>query len=145
LGTSLIGAAELIGEGLTAAVSDRIGLKRALVVGLSLCGISYLVLPLLESSLAASLCGLAILFLMFEFSMVTSLTLCTEILPGYRATMMSGFFATAGIGRVLGALMGGVVWQAGGMLATGCLSGVLTFLGMLCLVRGLRGWNQGDA
>jgi predicted MFS family arabinose efflux permease len=89
------------------------------------------------------LTGLAILFFIFEFTMVTSLSLCTEILPGFRATMMSGFFATAGIGRVLGALMGGAVWQAGGILATGCVSGGLTFLGMLCLMRGLKGWQSG--
>ncbi len=144
LGTSLIGVAELVGEALTAAISDRIGLKRALVAGLGLSVMSYLALPFIEPSLAASLCGLAILFFIFEFTMVTSITLCTEILPGSRATMMSGFFATAGIGRVLGALMGGVVWQTGGILATGCLSGMLTFLGMLCLLRGLKGWDRVD-
>ncbi len=144
LGTSLIGVAELVGEGLTAAVSDRIGLKRALVAGLGLSVMGYLALPFLERSLAVSLGGLAVLFLIFEFTMVTSITLCTEILPGFRATMMSGFFATAGIGRVVGALMGGAVWQTGGILATGCLSGGLTFLGMLCLVRGLKGWRQAD-
>lgn len=144
LGTSLIGVAELAGEGLTAAISDRIGLKRSLVAGLSLSVMSYLGLPFLEPSLAASLCGLAILFFIFEFTMVTSLTLCTEILPGSRATMMSGFLATAGIGRVIGALMGGAVWQAGGILATGCLSGGLTFLGMLCLLLGLKEWDRAD-
>ena len=144
LGTSLIGVAELAGEGLTAAVSDRIGLKRALFAGLSLSVLSYFALPFLDSSLAASLSGLAILFFIFEFTMVTSLTLCTELLPGLRATMMSGFFATAGIGRMLGALMGGALWQAGGILATGCLSGVLTLLGMLCLMGGLRGWSRAD-
>jgi DHA1 family inner membrane transport protein len=88
---------------------------------------------LLASSLTAAWTGLAILFFIFEFTMVTSISLCTEILPGFRATMMSGFFATAGIGRVLGALMGGAVWQAGGILATGCISGGLTVLGLVCL------------
>jgi predicted MFS family arabinose efflux permease len=142
LGTSLIGMAELAGEGLTAAVSDRFGLKRALVVGLSLSVLSYFALPFLDTSLTAAMSGLAVLFFIYEFTLVTSLSLCTEILPGFRATMMSGFFATAGIGRVLGALMGGVVWQTGGILATGCISGVLTCLGLLCLIRGLRGWAQ---
>jgi len=145
LGTSLIGVAELLGEGLTASVSDRIGLKRALVTGLSLSVLSYFALPFLDTSLTAAMTGLAVLFFIFEFTMVTSLSLCTEILPGFRATMMSGFFATAGIGRVFGALMGGAVWQAGGILATGCTSGVLTFLGMLCLLRGLKGWRRADA
>jgi predicted MFS family arabinose efflux permease len=144
LGTSLIGVAELLGEGLTATVSDRFGLKRALVAGLVLSALSYLALPFLDTSLTAALTGLAALFFIFEFTMVTSLTLFTEILPGFRATMMSGVLATAGIGRVLGALMGGAVWQAGGILATGCLSGALTLLGMLCLMRGLKGWNRAN-
>jgi predicted MFS family arabinose efflux permease len=82
--------------------------------------------------------GLSIVFLFFEFSLVTSLSLCTEILPGGRATMMSSFFAAAGVGRVFGALIGGAVWQSGGILATGCVSGGLTFLGMLSLMFGLK-------
>jgi DHA1 family inner membrane transport protein len=142
LGTSLIGVAELLGEGLTASVSDRFGLQRAMVAGLTLSVLSYFALPFLGTSLTAALAGLAVLFFIFEFTMVTSITLCTEILPGFRATMMSGFFATAGIGRVLGALTGGVVWQSGGILATGCLSGILAFLGLLCLIRGLKGWDH---
>lgn len=142
MGTSLIGVAELAGEGLTAAVSDRFGLKRAVLAGLILSAMSYLALPFLDASLTAAMTGLAVLFFTFEFTLVTSLSLCTEMLPDLRATMMAGFFATAGIGRVLGALMGGAVWQAGGILATGCVSGVLTVLGMLCLMHGLKGWGR---
>ena len=142
LGTSLIGVAELAGEGLTAAVADRFGLKCSVVAGLGLSVLSYFALPFLDTSLTAALTGLAILFFIYEFTLVTSLSLCTEMLPRLRATMMSGFFATAGMGRVLGALMGGAVWHAGGILATGCVSGGLTFLGLLCLMRGLKGWDQ---
>jgi predicted MFS family arabinose efflux permease len=142
LGTSLIGVAELAGEGLTAAVSDRFGLKRAVFFGLSLSALSYLALPFLDTSLTAAMTGLAVLFFTFEFTLVTSLSLCTEMLPEYRATMMAGFFATAGIGRVLGALMGGAVWQAGGIFATGCVSGALAVMGMFCLMGGLKGWGR---
>ncbi len=141
LGTSLIGIAELAGEGLTAAISDRIGLKRAVLVGLCCSGLSYLLLPWLGTSLPAALTGLGILFFTFEFTLVTSLTLSTELLPENRATMMAGFFATAGIGRVVGALMGGFVWQAEGILGTGCISGALTGLGLLCMVFGLKKWK----
>jgi DHA1 family inner membrane transport protein len=119
-------------------------LKKAVVIGLSLSVLSYFALPFMELSLAAAVSGLAILFFIYEFTLVTSLSLCTEMLPGFRATMMSGFFAAAGIGRVLGALMGGVVWQGGGILAIGCASGTLAFLGLLCLIHGLKGWNQGE-
>ena len=143
LGTSLIGAAELLGEGLTATLADRLGLRRALFGGLALTIAAYLGLPFLDRSLTAALTGLTLLFLAFEFTIVTSLSMVTELLPGYRATMMASFLATAGLGRVIGALMGGAVWQSGGMLATGMLSGGLTVVGMLCLMVGLKDWREG--
>lgn len=142
LGTSLIGMAELAGEGVTAAVADRCGLKRALVVGLGLTTLGYWLLPLMDRSPAAALAGLALLFFVFEFSMVTSLSLCTEVLPGARATMMAAFLATAGLGRVAGALVGGAVWAAGGISATCWLSGGLTLGSLACLTIGLRRWQQ---
>jgi predicted MFS family arabinose efflux permease len=144
MGTGLIGVAELIGEGLTATLSDRIGLKRSLIVGLSLSCLSYLALPGLERSLPLALGGLFLLFVAFEFTMVTSFSLATELLPASRATMMAGFYAAAGLGRVLGALMGGAVWQAGGIAATGWISGVLSGLGLICLVWGVKRWEYGD-
>ncbi|MBW2604794.1 MAG: MFS transporter [Deltaproteobacteria bacterium] len=139
LGTSVIGIAELSGEGMTAAISDRLGLKRSVVSGMSLCIISYIALPLLCQTLSLSLSGLFLIFLTYEFTLVSALSLCTELLPGLRATMMSGFLAACGFGRVIGALMGGPVWLAGGILMTGMVSAVMSSLGLLCLIWGLRG------
>jgi MFS transporter, DHA1 family, inner membrane transport protein len=111
-------------------------------LGIGLSVVSYFTLFLWDSSLTVALTALAILFLLFEFAMVSSLSLCTELLPGLRATMMSGFLAMAGIGRAFGALMGGAVWQHGGIFAIGCVSGLLTLMGIGCLIYGLRGWRQ---
>ena len=143
LGTSLIGAAELMGEGLTATIADRLGVKRAVLIGSVLAMVGYLVLPLLDRSQAAALTGLAMLFLTFEFAMVSSFSLCTELLPDFRATMLAGFYALAGVGRAFGALVGGPVWTAGGIQATGLLSGTLTLVAVLCLAAGLKGWQPG--
>jgi predicted MFS family arabinose efflux permease len=66
------------------------------------------------------------------------MTLCTEIVPGARATMMSVYFAAAGLGRVTGALAGGPVWLAGGMLATGFFSAVAGILALASLAYGLK-------
>jgi predicted MFS family arabinose efflux permease len=141
MGTGVIGVAELLGEGITAAASDRVGLKRAVFIGLSLCSLSYFALPWLDGSLTAAMTGLAILFFTFEFTVVTSLSLCTELLPSCRATMMAGFLAAAGIGRVIGALMGTAVWHGGGIAATAWVSAAMTILGFLCLVYGLGEWQ----
>jgi len=140
--TSVIGVAELSGESLTAAISDWLGLKRAIAVGLVICGISYGVLPLLDQNLPLALCGLFFIFLTYEFTIVSALSLCTELLPGSRATMMSSFLAAAGTGRVVGALIGGPVWLTGGIQLTGLVSAAISSLGLLSLVWGLRGWRQ---
>jgi len=142
LGTSIIGVAELSGESLTAAISDRLGLKRSVGVGLALCIISYGVLPLLCQTLPLALGGLFFIFLTYEFTIVSALSLCTELLPGSRATMMSGFLAAAGIGRVVGALIGVPVWLKGGIQMTGFVSAAISCLGLLFLAWGLKGWRN---
>ena len=141
-GTTAIGAAELLGELMTATLADRLGLKRSVAGGLTLCILSYALLPLLGQSLASALTGLWLIFLTFEFTIVCSLSLCTELLPGNRATMMAGFFAAAGAGRVVGAFLGGAVWLAGGILATSLASTALSLLGLLWLFWGLRRWRH---
>jgi predicted MFS family arabinose efflux permease len=80
-------------------------------------------------------------FLTFEFTIVTALSLFTEILPGARATMMSSNVAAMSIGRVIGASIGGLVWLAGGLPATGSVSAGICGLALACLVWGLRDWR----
>jgi predicted MFS family arabinose efflux permease len=142
LGTSAIGIAELSGESLTAVLGDRFGLKRSVILGLSLCLISYGILPVFGQALVLSFLGLFMIFLTFEFTIVSFLSIATELLPGSRATMMSGFFAAAGIGRILGALLGGPVWLAGGILATGLFSATISGLALVSLAWGLKGWRK---
>jgi DHA1 family inner membrane transport protein len=139
--TTTIGVAELLGEGLTAFISDRLGLKRALFTGAALSILSYILLPLIGHSLTLALVALFLVFLTFEFSIVTALSLFTEILPEARATMMSSNIATMSIGRVIGALLGGLVWLAGGLVATGLVSAIISGLALLCLAWGMRHWR----
>jgi predicted MFS family arabinose efflux permease len=139
--TTVIGVAELVGEGLTAALSDRIGLHRAVLIGLSLSILSYIALPWSSCALPWALTALFFVFLTLEFSIVTTLSLCTEILPEARATMMAGYLSAAGIGRVVGALMGGPLWMAGGLFATALVSTLTSCFALICFRQGLRGWR----
>jgi DHA1 family inner membrane transport protein len=139
--TLVIGAAELVGEGLTASIADRLGLGRSVMVGLALSGLSYALLPWVGRTLPMALAGLFVTFLTFEFTIVTAFSLFTEILPGARATMMSATAAATSIGRVVGALIGGSVWVAGGLVATGFVSAAASGLALVCLAWGLRGWR----
>ncbi len=139
--TMVIGTAELAGEGLTASISDRLGLKRSLIVGLTLSMVSYAMLPLLGQSLLLGLTGLFLVFIAFEFTIVTSFPLFTELIPEARGAMMSALLAAAGLGRVAGALIGGPVWLAGGITAVGLTSACVAGLALLSLKWGLRHWS----
>ena len=142
LGTAVIGIAELAGESFTAAMADRLGLKRALIGGLAACLICYGILPLLGQTLGMALTGLFFLFLTFEFTIVTGLSLFTELVPASRATMMASYLASGGLGRVVGALIGGPIWLAGGIYATALVSAAISGLALISLIWGLRGWHK---
>ena len=136
---TVIGAAELIGEAACAALADRIGLARSLVGGVILTGSCYLLLPFIGNTLPGALVGVFAIFVCFEMSIVVALSFFTEVLPGARATMMSGYFGAASLGRVIGAMIGGVVWTAGGIGAVCAVSGVMTGAALLLLLWGLMG------
>jgi predicted MFS family arabinose efflux permease len=139
--TVVIGAAELIGEIIIVSLADRFGLKRIILLGACLTAVCNTLLPVFGASLPLALCGLFILFICFEFTFVSCLSLSTELLPGARATMMSGLFAAAGLGRFIGAWSGGFVWTAGGINATAGTAAVSTIAAIACLAWGLRGWQ----
>lgn len=142
LGTSVIGVAELVGEIMVATISDRFGLKRVVTLGAMFCIITYGLLPFVSQSFYLALAALFVHFLIFEFTIISSVALCTELRPEMRATIIAGFFAAAGLGRIVGALMGGPIWLTGGIVLTGMISAGLTVLALISLHWGLRGWDK---
>jgi predicted MFS family arabinose efflux permease len=141
IATSVIGVAELTGETLTATIADRLGLKRAVIIGAALSTLSYVLLPALGQILPLALIGLFAIFITFEFTVVTSFSLFTEVLPGARATMMSSLVAANSLGRMFGALIGGPLWLWGGLPAIGFISAVLSAAGLTFFLWGLRDWQ----
>jgi predicted MFS family arabinose efflux permease len=139
--TSVIGVAELIGEIITVWLADRFGLKRMVLLGAFLTAVCNALLPFFGISLPVALSGLFLLFICYEFSFVSGMSLSTELLPGARATMMSGLFAAAGTGRFIGAWSGGYIWTTGGIHATATAAVIASLAGMAVLVWGLKGWQ----
>ena len=139
--TIAIGAAELLAEVMTAFLSDRIGLARAAVGGVALTAAAYLLLPVAARNLPLALGALFIVFLAFEFTVVTAVGLITEVMPDARGTMMGALGATSGTGRMLGELTGGYMWLWGGLAATSAVAATLAVLALGSLVWGLRGWH----
>jgi MFS transporter, DHA1 family, inner membrane transport protein len=142
VGTSVIGAAELAGEFLTAGLADRVGLKRAAVGGVAFCVLTYAGLPFAATTAHLALAMLFVHFCIFEMTVVTILSLATELLPRSRATMVATYYAAAGLGRVGGAILGGAVWPAFGIVGTGVTSAAITAFSLASLLWGLRGWHK---
>ncbi len=140
-GTVFIGLSEILGEGCTVFFSDRMGLKKSVIAGVSICSLSYFLLPLLNIGIVFVLSGLFLVFFSFEFTIVTSMSLSTELVPELRASTMSAFYATAGIGRVIGAFSGGIIWTKYGLLSICIVSGCCTLAALLSILIGFREKN----
>lgn len=143
LGTAVIGAAELAGEFLTAGLGDRLGLKRMAIAGVAACLLTYLGLPLVGRTAGMALGALFVHFCFFEMTIVTILSLSTELMPGQRATIVAVYYAAAGAGRAVGALVGGAVWLAGGIALTCGVSAAIDAAALAALVWGLKGRRLG--
>ena len=138
MSTVLIGVAEFTAEGGSALFSDRLGLKRSVLMGTAATAVIYLVLPFTESGIVLILSGLFALFLFFEFTIVSSMSLGTELLPESRAATMAAFFAVGGIGRIIGAFSGGLIWSAYGIQGICLVSGSCSVLALAALGVGTR-------
>jgi len=103
--SAVIGFSELAGEGVSAAVTDRLGKPRAIGVGILANSIAALMLPFLGTTLAGAVIGLFFFYLTFEFTLVSTIPMMTEIMPSARATLMAANISFLSIGRALGAAL----------------------------------------
>lgn len=142
MSTSVIGAAELLGETCTAIWADRIGIRRSIIFGIWIHLLAYVLLPVFGFSLKTALVGLFLLFVSCEFTTVCSFSLSTEIMPANRATMMAGYYAAAAMGRMIGALSGSPLWFLGGISAVTLTSAVGILLAILSFGWGLKHWTR---
>ncbi len=113
LTTIAIGLAELAGEGLVMSLADRLGKRRAIGIGLAASAIAYLALPLLAFDLKFALAGLFFVFIAFEFTIVASIPLMTELVPEARGAVMSSNVAFHAAGRMLGVPLGVTMFHLG--------------------------------
>jgi predicted MFS family arabinose efflux permease len=109
--SAAIGLAELSGEGLTALLADRLGKERAIRGGIILSLLATLGLNWAGGSEAGALAGLFFFYLTFEFTIVSSLPLVSEILPAGRASLIAANFAAFALGRAAGSLIAPWLYQ----------------------------------
>ena len=111
--SAVIGLSELGGESLAGGLTDRLGKPLALSAGILLNCLAALALPFMGQTLFGALAGLFLFYITFEFTLVSSIPLMTEILPSARATLMAGNVAALSLGRALGALIASPLYAMG--------------------------------
>jgi predicted MFS family arabinose efflux permease len=128
----VIGISELAGEGLTALIVDRLGKEKSILLGFIANTAVSLVLPLVNRSLSGALIWLFFFFFTFEFAIVCTLPLMTEVLPRARATLLAVFISACSLGRGVGALVAPFLYKHG-MFVVGVGAAVFNLLAILAL------------
>ncbi|MCK5645476.1 MAG: MFS transporter, partial [Anaerolineales bacterium] len=135
--TGILGFAYLSGQGLVAAISDRIGLRTALSGGIAVSILAALILPLASKHLLGALIILFLFYFLFEFSYVSNLALMTEMIPGSRATMLSLVMAGAYLGMGFASWLGPALFKYG-ILANSLFAAGLNLIALGLMLRYMR-------
>ena len=80
--------------------------------------LAALLLPILGFSTAGAMVGLFFFYLTFEYALVSSVPMMTEVMPAARATVMAFATASVSLGRALGALIASPLFLFGESMAS---------------------------
>lgn len=136
----LIGLTELAGEGLVSGLSDRLGKKRSLALAAALYIIGCFALPFLgQFGQNGALAGLMVFYLGFEYTIVATVPLNTEIVPQARATLLATNFAFLSIGRTVGSFIAmPVVFVPFGIWGVGLFCALINFMALAVLLNFIK-------
>jgi len=111
----LIGASELAGEGATFAFTDRIGKRRAVLVGLMISAVGFALLVPARDDMAFGLVILGVALFGFEFTIVSAIPLASELVPSARARYLAWMVVAMSLARGAGAALGPVLFRSFGL------------------------------
>jgi predicted MFS family arabinose efflux permease len=131
--SAVIGISELSGEGLVAMTTDRLGKPLALTIGLVGNALASILLPFIGQTQVGALVGLFLFYITFEYVIVSHISLASELVPAARATMLSLNFTGHSLGRAIGALLAGFIYQQFGFLFVALSAVIFNVVGLLAL------------
>jgi predicted MFS family arabinose efflux permease len=138
LASTVVGVAEAAAEFGSAVITDRLGKKRSVLVGLLGLAASLVALPWLSRlGLVAALAGVMLMLLNFEFGIVSLLPLATELAPESRASLFSLTVTAFSLSRIIAALVGGWLWQWQSIALHAGVGALCALVAALLLARGL--------
>jgi predicted MFS family arabinose efflux permease len=136
LGTAslVVGVSELVGESLVGGLTDRIGKRRAVAAGTMLNCAAAILLPFLGTTQVGAFIGLFLFYITFEYSLVSSISIMTELVPSARAILMSLNIMSLSLGRAAAAILSPAVYEYG-ILLVAVAAVVFNIGGLIALSR----------
>ncbi len=133
--TIIVVAAEMLGEGAVAWVSDRVGLHRMVLLGLIVSALAYVALGAVGGSLALAVIVVAAWLLSFEVTIVAAIPLVSELATESRDRLLSLLAGVVSLGRVVGALVAQPIYSAGGIGASGIAAAACCVVAAVLLLK----------
>ncbi len=130
--------AEFTAEGASMAWIDRIGKRRAITGGLMLSVVAYLLLPHLAATLPGALAGLFLVWMAWDFSIVGTLPLISQLAPDARGTLLALNVSAMAVARLISSLIAVRLWTTGGLALTTTVSAVCVVLALVILRTGVH-------
>lgn len=132
---TVIGVAELVGEGGVVAITDRVDKRRALAGALFAAAIIFVCLTWAAQWLIAGVAVMAAGITMIEFTIVSGMSVATEIHPGNRTGYLAWFAVATGIGRIVGDVVGPAMFERAGMTGPAIIAAITAAAAGLALLR----------
>jgi predicted MFS family arabinose efflux permease len=140
---ALLGVAELGGEGLMVAFTDRIGKRNSFAGGLAATAVSLVTLAVFDHLLAPALVALFFAIVSLELAVISGLPIASELRPSKRARFLAWTLVSAGVGRIGADLVGPSVFEIGGMTAVSLLAAVSAVAGAVVLLTRVKEMASG--
>ena len=131
------GAAELVASMSAAAFSDRIGLRRSVLIGLGVLGLGLVIAAASGPSQVLAIAGLIVFLMGFEFAFVTSLSLVTEAAPLARGRAIGAGNALGTLARSAAVLASGLLYDSVGIGGSLVLSAAAATIAAGLIVSGI--------
>ena len=126
----LVGLAELGGSLGATLFTDRVGKRRAVLLGFTATGLLMLLLPSSAGNWGLFLVLFLLFGLCFEFAIVSIFPLVSGLGAGARGTVLALAVAASGLGRIVGSLAGPRLFAGAGFWANGLLAGAIALAGV---------------
>ncbi len=133
-----IGVGELAAEAATVAITDRLGKRRSVALGLAISVAAYVTMMVAGGSTAVAVAALVVGIAGFEFAFVSSIPLATELRPQARIRLLSRFVVAQAGGRGVAAAIAVALFEAAGMAGVALTAAATAAAAAVVVLAGVR-------